>query len=137
MLGDWGLREKVKFTGNVPNSTMPRFYAASDVAVLPSLMEATSISGLEAMSAGLPLIGTNIGGIPEIIEHERSGILIEPRSAEQLAAQIVRLLTDGNERRRLGAAARARVEEHFSWDVIAGRTVEVYRKVLVKRGRAR
>lgn len=123
----------VIFTGNVPNTLMPRFYVASDIAVLPSLMEATSISGLEAMSTGLPCIGTNVGGIPEIIEHERSGILIEPRNHEQLASQIIHLLADDDMRKRLGMAARRRVEENFSWDVIADRTLEVYSKVLHER----
>lgn len=137
MLDGWGLRSAVVFTGNVPNDTMPRFYAASDLAILPSLMEATSISGLEAMSSGLPLIGTKVGGIPEIIEDGASGILVEPRNPEQLAGQIARLLEDPAERRRLGIAARERVERHFSWDAIAGRTLEVYERVLARRGRAR
>ncbi len=137
MLDAWGLRGTVVFTGNVPNDAMPRFYAASDAAVLPSLMEATSIAGLEAMSSGLPLVGTKVGGIPEIVEDGVSGLLVEPRDAEQLADRIIRLLEDPGERRRLGTAARARVERDFSWDVIAGRTLEVYERVLAGRGRAR
>ena len=127
----------VVFTGNVPNATMPQFYAASDIAVLPSLMEATSISGLESLSSGLPLIGTNIGGIPEIIAHEKTGILIEPRNPEQLAEQINRLLADEALRNRLGNAARKRIEEEFSWSVIAERTLEVYEKVMEKRNTRR
>jgi glycosyltransferase involved in cell wall biosynthesis len=126
-------RDAVVFTDNVPNTLMPQFYALSDIAVLPSLMEATSISGLEAMACGLPLIGTNVGGIPEIIEREKSGILIEPRNYEQLAKQIIRLLNDETLRKRLGKTARQRVEQIFSWDVIADRTLEVYETVIYKR----
>ena len=126
-------RQGVVFTGNVPNTLMPRFYAISVIAVLPSLMEATSISGLEAMACGLPLIGTTVGGIPEIIEHEQSGMLIEPRNPLQLAERIIDLLNNPALRSRLGHAARRRVEEIFSWDVIADRTLDVYERVIHKR----
>lgn len=126
LLAEWKEREGVVFTGNVPNTAMPMFYALSQVAVLPSLMEATSISGLESMAAGLPLVGTRVGGIPEIIVEDESGILVEPRSPEQLAREIVRLLRDNALRARLGAGARTRVENVFAWPEIARRTAEVY-----------
>lgn len=129
-------RAGVVFTDNVPNTAMPCFYNISQIGVLPSLMEATSISGLEAMACGLPLIGTTVGGIPEIIEHERNGILTEPRRHDNIAAAILRLLDDPPLRERLGAAARARVEKEFSWSVIAKKTLDVYSKVLAMRGRA-
>ena len=126
MLDEWTQRDGVVFTGNVPNAAMPMFYALSQVAVLPSLMEATSISGLESMASGLPLVGSNIGGIPEIITDGESGILVEPRAPEQLAREIVRLLRDDAMRARIGRGARARVETVFAWSEIARRTAEVY-----------
>jgi glycosyltransferase involved in cell wall biosynthesis len=126
MLKEWKQRDGVFFTGNVPNTSMPLFYALSQVAVLPSLMEATSISGLESMACGLPLVGTNVGGIPEIIVDGESGVLVEPREPAQLAREIIRLLQDDAFRARLGAGARSRVEKIFAWPEIARRTAEVY-----------
>lgn len=125
-----GQRHDVFFTGNVPNTAMPRFYALATIATLPSLMEATSISGLEAMSSGLPLVGTNVGGIPEIIEDGVSGMLVEPRRPDQLAAAYLRLLGDADLRKRLGAGARARVEREFAWPAISARTVAVYERAI-------
>lgn len=121
-----GLRTSVFFTGNVPNTSMPKFYALSTIAALPSLMEATSISGLEAMASGLPLVGTKVGGIPEIIEDGSSGLLVEQKSPEQLAEAFCTLLRDESLRKKLGQGARARVELEFAWTEIAKRTVEVY-----------
>jgi glycosyltransferase involved in cell wall biosynthesis len=126
LLRDAGQLHDVFFTGNVPNTAMPRFYALSTIAVLPSLMEATSISGLEAMASGLPLVGTRVGGIPEIIEDGRSGVLVDPRSPEQLADAFRKLLDDATLRNTLGNGARLRVESTFAWPEIAKRTVEVY-----------
>lgn len=132
-LTESGQRHGVFFTGNVPNSSMPKFYALATISVLPSIMEATSISGLESMASGLPLVGTNVGGIPEIIEDGVSGILVEPRSPEELARACVRLLGDEALRRGLGANARARVEREFSWTGISRRTVEIYETVVADR----
>ncbi|MBR9975312.1 MAG: glycosyltransferase family 4 protein [Bacteroidetes bacterium] len=126
LLREAGEARDVFFTGNVPNSAMPKFYALSTIAALPSLMEATSISGLEAMASGLPLVGTNIGGIPEIIEDGESGLLVEARSPEQLAQAFLRLLRDADLRRRLGEGARRRVEAVFAWPEIARRTTAIY-----------
>ncbi|MCB2205489.1 glycosyltransferase family 4 protein [bacterium] len=130
LLRESGELRDVFFTGNVPNTAMPKFYALSTIAALPSLMEATSISGLEAMASGLPLVGTRVGGIPEIIEDGESGILVDPRSPEQLAEQFVRLLQDDALRQRLGEGARSRVEQVFAWPEIARRTVDVYEKAI-------
>lgn len=130
MLDEFNQSHDVFFTGNVPNTAMPLFYALSTIATLPSLMEATSISGLEAMASGLPLVGTNVGGIPEIIEDGVSGILVDPRSPEQLAEQYVRLLKSKALRDELGAGARKRVEEVFAWPEISRRTVDVYEKAI-------
>jgi glycosyltransferase involved in cell wall biosynthesis len=126
LLKEAGEAHDVFFTGNVPNTSMPKFYALASIAALPSLMEATSISGLEAMASGLPLVGTRVGGIPEIIEDGMSGMLVEPRSPEQLAEAFLALLEDAELRNRLGAGARQRVEEEFAWPEIARRTVAVY-----------
>ncbi|MEI8394970.1 MAG: glycosyltransferase family 4 protein [Rhodospirillaceae bacterium] len=130
-----GMLDRVIFLGAVANTEMPAVYRAADVAVLPSLAEATSIAGLEAMACALPLVGTRVGGIPTIIDDERSGLLVPPRDPEALAAALAALICDGDRRRRLGAAARERIEREFSWPIIARRTLAVYQDCPAGAGR--
>jgi glycosyltransferase involved in cell wall biosynthesis len=115
-----------RLLGNVANEAMPRLHAASDVAVLPSLLEATSIAGLETMSSGVPLIGTTVGGIPEIIDDGITGMLVPPRDPDALASMLGRLLSDHDARRTMGARARERVLRDFSWAAVARRSSTIY-----------
>jgi len=124
-----GVRDRISFAGSVPNSDMPSYYAASDIVVVPSLIEATSIAALEAMSTAKPVVATRVGGLPELIRDGVSGVLVEPADETELADAITRLATDPALRRSIGKAARERVLREFTWQAIASRTVEVYRKV--------
>jgi glycosyltransferase involved in cell wall biosynthesis len=125
-----GMQERTLFLGAVANADMPDIYRAADISVLPSLAEATSIAGLEAMACAVPLVGTRVGGIPTILQDGVTGLLIPPRDADALAAAIGRLARDVGLRRNLGAAARQSVELSFSWPRIAARTLAVYEGVL-------
>lgn len=122
--------DAVRFLGNVPRRDIPRVTNSSDVAVLPSLKEATSIAGLEAMACGKPLVGTQVGGIPEIIADGETGLLVPPEDPDALADAIVRLGLRPDERREMAKNARARVEAEFSWPMIANRTLEIYRQAV-------
>lgn len=115
-----------RLLGNVPNDAMPHLNAASDVAVLPSLLEATSIAGLETMASGVPLVGTTVGGIPEIVLDGETGILVPPHDGEALAAAIEHLVRNPNALRVLGRGARQRVINEFSWAAVAKRSLSVY-----------
>lgn len=121
------------FLGKISNSDMPAIYRAADMAVLPSLAEATSIAGLEAMASGLPLIGTDVGGIPAIIDNGKTGLLVPPRDPEALALAMDGLVKDAQLRQAMGQAARARVEAEFSWPMIARQTYDVYVACLNQR----
>lgn len=124
------LLDRVLFLGGVPNPDMPPVYRAADLSVLPSLAEATSISGLEAMATALPLVGTRVGGIPTLIDDGQTGLLVNPSQPDELAAALKVLLADGAMRKRFGAAARLRTQHEFNWPAIAKRTAEVYRACL-------
>jgi glycosyltransferase involved in cell wall biosynthesis len=125
-----GFKDRVIFTGTIDNKKMPKVYAAADLVILPSLMEATSLSGLEAMATGKPLIGTKVGGIPYLIEDKRTGILIPPKNSRAISEAIYHLSSSSNARKTMGAAARKKVLESFSWSKVAKMTREVYDKVL-------
>jgi glycosyltransferase involved in cell wall biosynthesis len=125
-LRETGMSRFARFEGVVPNQDMPRYYAIADVTVLPSLQEATSVTGLEAMASALPVVGTTVGGIPTLIEHGRSGLLVAPGNSEALAAAVIRTLQDPALAESLGAAARHRVCESFSWGSVAAETEQAY-----------
>jgi glycosyltransferase involved in cell wall biosynthesis len=131
------LADKVRLLGPVANDSIAELYAAADLSVLPSLKEATSISGLEAMSSGLSLVGTRIGGIPDLIDHERTGLLVDPGDPRGLADAIMSLVQRPDFRRQLGDRARARVVNEFSWQQIARRTQDVYERTLEAQDRRR
>jgi len=116
--------------GPVRNEAMPRVYQIADISVLPSLKEATSITGLESLASGVPIVGTNVGGIPEIVEHGVNGLLSPPEDSAALVQNLTRLITDKELRRAMGSEGRRIVEERFSWQQIAERFVEVYRNAL-------
>ncbi|MCX2783389.1 glycosyltransferase family 4 protein [Microbulbifer thermotolerans] len=127
IVADAGCSARVHMLGGVDNQKMPEVFAAGNVSVLPSLMEATSIAGLEAMACGLPLIGTRVGGIPVILHHEKTGLLVEPASPDALA-QAMRYCCDNQEVvHTMGQAALDRARREFSWDKIAEQTLAYYR----------
>jgi len=128
-----GLEEKTEFLGAIDNADMPDIYRSADISVLPSFMEATSITGLESMACGLPLVGTNVGGIPAIIDEHKTGLLVPPGDPEALATALRSLVIDASRRKQMGQAARLKAEQEFSWPVIARRTLNVFAGILTNR----
>lgn len=103
------------------------YLKAFDIFVLPSLKEGLPYTILEAGLARLPVVATRVGGIPDIIEHEKQGILIDPCSSEQLADKIIQLLRNSNAREQLGNALHERVVKNFSFGAMLEKTTHVYR----------
>ena len=102
---------------------------------LASIWEGLPIALLEAMSAGLPIVGTAVSGIEEVIEHNRSGLLVPPADAGALANAILSLASDPIARRRLGEGAANRVT-HFAPDLVASEYRQVTLQVLATQGAA-
>ncbi|MFD1217357.1 glycosyltransferase family 4 protein [Microbulbifer celer] len=105
--------------GSVDNREMPRIYRAADASALPSLMEATSIAGLEAMACGLPVIGSDVGGIPYIVRHGKNGLLVTPESSDELQQAIEQLLAQPQRCRDMGEQAIQMVDSEFTWRHVA------------------
>ncbi|MCP3891700.1 MAG: glycosyltransferase family 4 protein [Desulfobulbaceae bacterium] len=122
--------DRAIFLGSKKHHEIVEYYSAADFSILPSLMEATSISGLEAMAASLPIVGTNVGGIPELIQGSKNGYLCEPADPLDLAAKIEILLRKNI--KTLGLESRRMVEECFDWQRIAEQTMVAYDKVSPK-----
>lgn len=105
---------------------MPGLYALSDVIVIPSLMEATSLSAMEGMAAGKPIVATNVGGLPFLVRHGDNGFCVPPRSPDDLARAIKQLLDSQTQRAQFGKSSRERVEAELDWTITAQRTKQIY-----------
>ncbi|MCB9422076.1 MAG: glycosyltransferase [Ardenticatenaceae bacterium] len=97
----------------------------ADLFVLPSRLETWGDVLLEAMAFGLPCIGVADDAMTEIIEHEQTGLLVQPENIDELARAIMQLMSDPTIRKQYGSAARRRVEMHFTWDHVAERLAEI------------
>ena len=110
-----------------------RVLAATDVFVLASVEEAMGIAILEAMSASLPVVATRVGGIPECVSHEETGLLVPPADPAALAQAIHRLLSDDSLRARFGARGLEIVQDRFSQESYTQRVEEILRRVAKPR----
>lgn len=105
----------------------------ADVMALSSLTEGLPVIVLEALAAELPVVATKVGGVPEVIQHEKQGLLVEPGDAAGLAEQIGRLLDDGELRTRLAAQGRRCVVEQFSCELQSRRYQAVFQELCRKQ----
>lgn len=115
--------------GNIDPFEMPKIYALADIIVMPSLIEAVSLAALESLALGKPVIATNVGGLPEIIFDEVTGLLIHPKDPQALANSILRLYGNRELREKIAAGGLNLVQE-YSWDIIAQKTLSLYQKAL-------
>lgn len=110
--------------GNVAVCDMGDYYRASDLVVIPSLMEAVSLSALESMACGVPVLSTNVGGMPEIIEDGKTGYLVNPERADELAEAIIKIYNDPG-RDEIAKNALEMVLSRYSWSAIAETTEKI------------
>ena len=131
LVREYGLEDVVTFTGRISHEELVRCYLASEVAVVPSLYEGFGFPAAEAMSCGVPVVSTTAGALPEVVGPDgEAGLLVPPGDADALAKAISRLLADDFLRRKMGEAARRRVESHFTWEEAAKKTVAVYEELI-------
>lgn len=122
-----GLADRVRFLG--PVGDVAALLAAADALVMPSHHEGLGVAALEAMAAGLPIVASRVGGLPEAVVDGETGLLVPPGDAAALAAALARLAADSALAHVLGRAGRARVEARFSMRAMAEGTLAVYRAI--------
>ncbi|MDA4123969.1 MAG: glycosyltransferase family 4 protein [Thaumarchaeota archaeon] len=125
-----GVSDVVEFRGFVPQELLVSYYGASDVVVVPSVIEAMGIVPLEAMSMKRPVVGARTGGIPELLTNGRTGFLVPPRDPEAIANAVKTLHENRELAAQLGENGRMIVEKRFSWERIAQETLEAYADAL-------
>jgi len=121
---------KISFTGFIPDSELVALLMSADVLVVPSIYEPFGIVAIEGMAAGVPVVATQIGGLGEIVEHDKTGILVYSRNPESIAWGVDRVLSDPSHSRWLIQNALEKVQKTYSWEAIAMKTVKVYEEVV-------
>ena len=132
LLAGAGMTDYVQMAGF--RTDVPVCLSALDIYTQPSRSEGLGTSVLEAGAAGLPIVATDCGGIPDIVVHEKTGLLVPMEDPASLAAALLRLTKDGALREQLGTAAREHVKRDFSVEHLVSKTDEHYRRMLAARG---
>ncbi len=126
-----GIDSHVVFTGW--REDVPALLSVMDLLVMPSRNEAVGMALIEAQARGIPVVATNVGGIPEVVENGRTGLLVGPDDAAALAGAITQLISDPARRLAMGAEARAWVAGKFDADTMAARISDLYMELLKQK----
>ncbi|HUW66381.1 MAG TPA: glycosyltransferase family 4 protein [Spirochaetia bacterium] len=127
-----GIAHHVYFTGHVDEPKLKQFLHWAAVAVYPSLYEPFGIVALEAMAAQTPVVVSDTGGLSEIVRHGVDGLKFYPGNSDSLADTVLALLNNPSLGHRLTQEAHRRLAKDFNWEVLAGRTEEVYHEVVAE-----
>jgi glycosyltransferase involved in cell wall biosynthesis len=131
---DLGLGDRVFFTGLVAD--VRPWLAHLDAMVVPSRREGLPTVLLEALAAGCPIVATRVGGVPEIVADQQTGLLVPPGDAQALGRALQRVLADPQLRHRLASTGRQVAAERFGLPHMLRRTEQLYRQLLQARGEA-
>jgi len=134
LVRDLELDSHVRLLGH--RSDIPQLLEAADLALLTSISEGIPLALIEGMAAGLPVVATRVGGVPEVVEEGRTGLLAPAGNDEELSGLILRLAADPASRARLGRAGRERAFEAFSEDRMVASYDQLYRELAAAGGSA-
>lgn len=123
-----GIADKVQFAGRIPDTDLQSILGRARCLVLPSLAEGLPLTVFEAMASETPLVATNVGGIPEVVQNGHNGLLVPPGKSGALALSMDRIVSDAKLRDTLVKGGKKTCRE-FSWDKVAQKTLEVYKRV--------
>ena len=127
-----GVDRSIKLTGAVPLQTVADLMRQSRIFCLPSHGEGTPNSVMEALSCGLPIVATNVGGIPDIVEHEKTGLLVNKGDVENLASSLISLLNDYDRCVDMGKAAQLFAADHLDARKTVRQLVELYSELIAR-----
>lgn len=133
LAAELGLADAVTFVGRVENDDMAKLYHEADLMVNPSLADNMPISILEALACGVPVVSTNVGGIPRLVEHGKTALLVSPQRPADMANAILSLLLDPMKAASLKEAGAEAVRQ-YTWEKVRLHLLDVYHDVLARRG---
>ena len=129
---DIGVAEKVYFTGYLAGNNVQKMYKCADVAVFPSTYEPFGIVALEAMLGEVPVVVSDVGGLNEIVEHQKNGIKAYAGNANSIADSVLKLLFDHQLCENIVEDAKKIVIDKYNWNIIAESTLKVYKRAITK-----
>jgi glycosyltransferase involved in cell wall biosynthesis len=129
------LGSSVRFAGRVDNPDMPRLYATADCALNPSTVDNMPISILEAFASAVPVVSTDAGGIPDLVTHRSTGLLVPVGNAQAMADAVCEVLSDGALAQRLADAGLAEARR-YAWTAVRSQWLAAYRQAVKDRSRA-
>jgi len=125
-----GVDSSTTFTGPLPHPAVANLMRQSRLLCLPSHGEGTPNCVMEALACGLPVVATRVGGIPDIVEHEKTGLLVDKGDVDGLAATLITLLGDHGQCTRMGQAAQVFAREHLDARKTIDRLVTLYNNLI-------
>jgi L-malate glycosyltransferase len=129
------LADSVDFLGEIPHEQVPQVLARLDIFAMPSTYEGFGVAAIEAAAMEVPVVASNVYGIPDVVDDGVTGLLVPPKDVSALAQTLRSLTTDEERRRQMGRAARAFVAERYSWEENTAQMEALYREML-ERARA-
>ena len=132
IVAELGLQDQTIFVGQVDHDSLPYYYTAADVCVVPSHYEPFGLVAIEAMACGTPVVASAVGGLNFTVVPEKTGLLVPPQDEQAFAEAIDRILSDELWSRKLSKQASANVNQRFSWSGVAVQLSELYRHVLAQ-----
>lgn len=124
-----GLNDSVRFAGAVTPDQLPAIYTAADMVAIPSSFEGLPLVMLEAMAAGKPVVASRTSGMPDVLEHGKTGRLVDVDDVKGLIDAFATLIRSPDDARAMGMAAREEVLKNYTWPTIANQYVDCYRTV--------
>jgi len=134
LTGQLGLTGNISFLDAVEHRQVPEVLKNVDIFVMPSIREEFGVAAVEAQAMEIPVVATKVGGIPEVVRDGITGILVEPRNPEQLAAAIIELIENPEKRKEMGKEGRKYVLSHYRWEDNAALMDNLYKSVLESPG---
>ena len=130
LVEEMGLEKSVEFTGLIPNTDVPNYLRDADLFLIPSLTEGFSLTALEAIACGLPLISTPVGVVPEIIGEWNNGIIVPFKSPDAIADAVITLLSNTELREKYANNSANAAKETMSWKSVAEQYIALYQSII-------
>ncbi|MCA1060805.1 glycosyltransferase [Rossellomorea aquimaris] len=129
-----GIDTSVQFLGQIHHGDIPEFITSMDVMVISSLIESFGVSAVEAQACGVPVVATNVGGLPDVVIDDQTGYIVPSKNPEAIAEKLFHLYSDASRRKRLGENGRKHVITHYDWQENSKRMSDLYNEIVYKKG---
>lgn len=130
MAKKFNISDRITFTGIVTENQKKLWYQKADLCVFPSTYEPFGIVALEALASGKPVVASNVGGLPEVIQNKVNGLLVRPRNSKEIAEAIDMIFSDDKLAGKMAKNALQTIEREFSWERTAQKTLSIYRRCI-------